>query len=65
MRFVVSIEEKDEVVHAEVRATGSAELLALFACPSLAGAVGPLRELLRLAEDAAASSTHTVRRARG
>jgi hypothetical protein len=67
MRYVVVFEEVDGVLHAQVRTPGSSELVALFACSSFPGAVGPLRELLRLATKAAPRPLHAGagRRRRG
>lgn len=56
MGYVTTIEEIDGIMHVEVHELGSGigEPVALFACASLSGAVGPLRELLRLATDSGA-----------
>lgn len=51
MRYVTTIEQRGEVVHVEVfeRDGQPSEPVVLFACLSLAAAVGPLLHLLRLA----------------
>ena len=63
MHYMTTIEERDGVVHVEVRARGASdgEPVALFACSSLATAVGPLQELLRVAVHSAARASDPTR----
>jgi len=58
MRLVVSIEKREGLMHAEVKSAAGRKTVALFACPSLAGAVEPLLELLLVALE---STRATVR----